>query len=150
MYFHSLVNDARQLHFPRTESGGTAFHHVVKLNAHYLWGLHLMFNVNALDYVVTLEDDLEPASDFLMWHTHMRPLLLSRQSEFFAVLAHPHGPVHDCNFIGESTLPHSTGTHLQTLKSHPASQLISCTQQPTSPLPHLPVTQARACKRVVA
>ena len=103
VYFHSLANDARQLRFPRTESAGTQFHHVIKLNAHYLWGLYLMFSINKLDYAITLEDDLEPSSDFLMWHTHMRPLLLSRP-QLFAVLAHPHGPVHDCNFIGKHLL----------------------------------------------
>jgi hypothetical protein len=142
VYFHSLVNDARQLRFPRTESGGAQFHHVIKLNAHYLWGLHLMFKVNALDYVVTLEDDLEPSGDFLMWHTHMRPLLLSRQSEFFAVLAHPHGPVHDCNFIGERTAKHPAATFRRILKFDTLPQLSSFRLQPTSPPPQLPVTLA--------
>jgi hypothetical protein len=99
VYFHSLVNDAQQLGFPRTESGGTQFHQVIKLNSHYLWGLYLMFVINTHDYVITLEDDLEPSRDFLLWHTHMRPVLLKRR-EFFAVLSHPHGPVHDCSFIG--------------------------------------------------
>ena len=41
LYFHSLANDAQQLRFARTEAGGTQFHHVVKLNSHYLWGLYV-------------------------------------------------------------------------------------------------------------
>ncbi len=160
MYFHSLVNDARQLRFPRTDSGGAQFHHVIKLNAHYLWGLHLMFKVNALDYVVTLEDDLEPSGDFLMWHTHMRPLLLSRP-QLFAVLAHPHGPVHDCNFIGARLLPARLLQPLSRFKQpvlpiirNPyrptlCLQLSSCKQRLQSPLSQLPATQAWGCMRVV-
>jgi hypothetical protein len=105
VYFHSVENDAQQLGFPRTESGASQFHHVIKLNSHYLWGLYLMFSVNAVDYVVTLEDDLEPSRDFLQWHTHMRPFLLKKR-EVFSVSSHPHGPVHDCTFIG--TTRHSS------------------------------------------
>ena len=110
-----------------------------------------MFKINAHDYVVTLEDDLEPSRDFLVWHTHMRPLLLKKK-EFFAVLSHPHGPVHDCAFIGAPPAQALALAPLllllilllflflllllfHTLCPHITSQHSSCTQQSASPPP---------------
>ncbi len=51
LYFHSLANDSEQLLFPRTEAGGTQFHHVIKLNSHYLWGLYVQRSLSQCIFV---------------------------------------------------------------------------------------------------
>jgi hypothetical protein len=55
------------------------------------------------DYVVTLEDDLIPSQDFLLYHQDMARVAADNH-DVLAVLAYPNGPWHDCHAIADKLL----------------------------------------------
>ena len=101
IYFHAFKNSLQNLMGPNFDNAYTQ-EKSTKLLTHALYGLYLCFVKYKYPYVITLEDDIIPFSDFYNYHRSLYKHTINEASPYFAISSYAHGMTHNCRYTASA------------------------------------------------
>ena len=99
VYFHPITHNLSTV---SNEFSGSIPSRKLIMTMHAIYGLYLMYHKLNYQYVITLEDDIEPLHDFYNYHLSLHNLTLPEESKYLAIASHAHGTSHTCKYVASA------------------------------------------------